>query len=127
MNKVIIMGRLTRDPELRRTQNDLPVATFSIAVDRKGKKKQTDFIDCVAWRQTAEFVSQWFPKGKMISIVGSLQVRNWKDKEGNNRKAVEVVADEVYFCGDKGNRAKSDWTEEADEAEEYYEEESLPF
>lgn len=124
MNKVIIMGRLTRDVDLRKTQSDLSVASFTVAVDRRGKEKQTDFIDCVAWRQTAEFVGQWFAKGKMIAVVGSLQVRTWKDKEGKNRKAVEVVADEVHFCGDK---AKSDWTKQADEAEEYYEEEMLPF
>lgn len=102
LNKVILMGRLTRDPELRYTQSNIAVTSFSIAVERNYKSKgeqqaTTDFIDIVAWRGTAEFVSKWFSKGRMIVVVGSLQIRNWQDKEGNNRKTAEVIADEVYF------------------------------
>ena len=101
LNKAILMGRLTRDPELRYTQSNLPVVSFTIAVERnraaQGQEKQTDFIDIVAWRRTAEFVSQWFTKGMMIVVVGSIQSRRWQDKDGNNRTSIEVVADEVQF------------------------------
>lgn len=103
LNKSFIMGRLTRDPELRRTQSDVPVASFSIACDRDFKKedKQTDFIDIVAWRQTAEFVSKFFTKGRMAVIEGRLQIRDWTDKDGNKRRAAEVVAENVYFGDSK--------------------------
>ena len=106
LNKVILMGRLTRDPELRFTQSNIAVTSFSIAVDRNYKSRgeqqaATDFIDIVAMRGTAEFVSKWFSKGRMIVVVGSLQVRNWQDKDGNNRRTAEVVADEVYFGDSK--------------------------
>ena len=108
LNKAILMGRLTRDPELRYTQSNLPVVSFSIAVDRNyggnGKERQTDFIDIVAWRRTAEFVSQWFTKGMMIVVVGSIQSRRWQDKNGNNRTSIEVVADEVQFGESKRSR-----------------------
>ena len=108
LNKAILMGRLTRDPELRYTQSNLPVVSFSIAVDRNynsnGGERQTDFIDIVAWRRTAEFVSQWFTKGMMIIVTGSIQSRNWQDKNGNNRTSVEVVADEVQFGESKKSR-----------------------
>ena len=107
LNKAILMGRLTRDPELRYTQNNIPVVSFSIAVDRnysKGQERQTDFIDIVAWRRTAEFVSQWFSKGSMIVVVGSIQSRRWQDKDGNNRTSIEVVADEVQFGESKRSR-----------------------
>lgn len=102
LNKVVLMGRLTRDPELRFTQNNIAVTSFTVAVDRNYKSKtdqqaNTDFIDVVAWRGTAEFVTKWFTKGRMIVVVGSIQTRNWQDKDGNNRKSTEVVADEVYF------------------------------
>ncbi len=104
LNKAILMGRLTRDPEMRSTQSGTPVCTFTVAVDRSFKtqngERQTDFINCVAWRQTAEFVSKWFTKGRMIAVVGSIQTRNYTDRDGNNRTAVEVVADEVSFTGD---------------------------
>ena len=110
LNKVVLMGRLTRDPELRYTQSNIAVVSFSLAVDRsykaKGEQPTTDFIDIVAWRSTAEFVSKWFAKGRMMVVVGSLQVRNWQDKDGNNRKSAEVVADEVYFGDSK--RSDSD-------------------
>ena len=102
LNHIVLMGRLTRDPELRYTQSQIPVASFSLAVDRDfggrdGGERQTDFIDIVAWRSTAEFVSKYFTKGRMAVVEGRLQIRDWKDKEGNNRRSAEVVADNVYF------------------------------
>ena len=102
LNHITIMGRLTRDPELRRTGSGIAVASFTVAVDRDfggrdGGEKETDFIDCVAWRQTGEFVSKYFTKGSMIVVSGRLQIRNWTDKEGNKRRSAEVVADNVYF------------------------------
>ena len=106
LNKVIIMGRLTKDPELRRTNNGTAVASFSIAVERDFKdastgKRETDFFDVVAWRGTGEFVSRYFTKGRMAVVEGRLQARTWKDGEGNNRRNVEVVADQVYFGDSK--------------------------
>lgn len=106
MNKAILMGRLAADPELRRTPNDIAVISFTIAISRPFSKdgvQQTDWIDCVAWRQTAEFISRYFNKGKMIMIEGSIQTRTYEDKTGNKRKAVEVLVDRCEFCGD-GNR-----------------------
>ena len=100
LNHIVIMGRLTRDPEVRYTQSQLPVATFRVAVDRdfgRGEEKQTDFIDCVAWRSTGEFVSKYFQKGSMAIVSGRLQMRDWTDKEGNKRTSAEIVADNVYF------------------------------
>ena len=106
LNKIIIMGRLTRDPELRRTGSGIAVASFTVAVDRDfggrdGGEKETDFIDCVAWRQTGEFVSKYFTKGRMIVVSGRLQIRNWTDKDGNKRRTAEVVADNCYFGDSK--------------------------
>ena len=102
LNHIVIMGRLTRDPEFRATGSGLSVTNFSVAVDRdfSGKdsgEKETDFIDCVAWRKTAEFVTKNFTKGKMIVVSGRLQIRTWQDKEGNNRRTAEIVAENVYF------------------------------
>ena len=102
LNHITIMGRLTRDPELRRTGSGIAVASFSLAVDRDysprdGGERETDFIDCVAWRQTGEFVSKYFTKGRMAVVSGRLQIRNWTDKDGNKRRSAEVVADNVYF------------------------------
>ena len=102
LNHITIMGRLTRDPELRRTGSGIAVASFTVAVDRDfggrdGGEKETDFIDCVAWRQTGEFVSKYFTKGRMIVVSGRLQIRSWTDKDGNKRRTAEVVADNVYF------------------------------
>ena len=102
LNHIIIMGRLTRDPELRRTTSGVAVASFSLAVDRDfggrdGGERETDFIDCVAWRQTGEFVSKYFTKGRMAVVSGRLQIRSWTDKDGNKRRTAEVVADNVYF------------------------------
>ncbi|MBE6990489.1 MAG: single-stranded DNA-binding protein [Ruminococcaceae bacterium] len=101
LNKIIIMGRLTRDPELRRTQSGTAVTSFSLAVDRdfksQGGEKETDFIDVVAWRATAEFVAKYFTKGRMAVVEGRLQLRDWTDRDGNKRRSAEVVADNVYF------------------------------
>lgn len=108
MNRVCLMGRLTRDPELRQTQNGVSVTSFSIAVNRKYDKETADFIDVIAWRQTAEFVAKYFGKGDMIAIEGVIQTRTYEDKQGNNRKAVEVVADQVYFCGSKQSSGKGE-------------------
>lgn len=109
LNKIIIMGRLAKQPELRYTQNQTPVASFTIAVDRDyqtgGSERQTDFVECVAWRHTAEFVNKYFTKGQMIVVSGSLQSRKWQDKAGNNRVSWEVVVDSVHFCGDKKSDA----------------------
>lgn len=106
LNHITIMGRLTRDPELRRTGSGIAVANFTLAVDRdfktEGGEKETDFIDVVAWRQTGEFVSKYFTKGRMAVVSGRLQVRKWKNNEGENRYSTEVVADNVYF-GDSKN------------------------
>ena len=105
LNHITIMGRLTRDPEMRSTQNGAAVANFTLAVERDfkadGGAKETDFIECVAWRNTAEFVSKYFTKGRMAVVSGRLQLRKYKDKDGNNRTVAEVVADNVYFADSK--------------------------
>ena len=105
LNKIILMGRLTRDPELRRTGTGTAVTSFSLAVDRDFKsqsgEKETDFIDIVAWRSTAEFVSKYFTKGRMAVVEGRLQIRDWTDKDGGKRRSAEVVADNVYFGDSK--------------------------
>ena len=106
LNQIVIMGRLTRDPELRRTASGTAVASFTLAVDRDfsgkdGGEKETDFIDCVAWRNTGEFVSKYFSKGRMAVVSGRVQIRNWTDKEGNKRRTAEVIADNVYFADSK--------------------------
>ena len=101
LNKIFVMGRLTHDPELRRTGNGTPVCSFSIACDRDFKsqsgEKETDFFDVVAWRTTGEFVSKYFTKGRMVVVEGRLQIREWQDKEGNKRRSAEINADNVYF------------------------------
>ena len=106
LNHITIMGRLTRDPELRRTGTGVAVASFTVAVDRdfagrESGERETDFIDCVAWRNTGEFVSKYFTKGSMIVVSGRLQIRGWTDKEGNKRRTAEVIADNVYFGDSK--------------------------
>ena len=102
LNRVILMGRLTKDPELKQTPNNISVATFSLAVDRNYQSdkdnKQTDFINIVAWRHTAEFVGKYFTKGQLVAVEGSIQTRSYQDKDGNNRTVFEVVADQVYFA-----------------------------
>lgn len=111
LNKIFIMGRLTRDPELRRTQNGTAVAGFALAVDRDYKNadgtKETDFIEVVAWRSSAEFVSKYFAKGRMAVVEGRLQIRDWQDKDGNKRRNAEVVADNVYFGDSKKEGSSS--------------------
>lgn len=105
LNKIFIMGRFVADPELRRTQSGTAVASFALAVDRDFKtqsgEKETDFIDVVAWKSNAEFVSKYFTKGRMAVVAGRLQMREWQDKEGNKRRSAEVVADHVYFADSK--------------------------
>ena len=109
LNRIILMGRLTRDPELRRTQSGTAVTSFSLAVDRDFKSqngdKETDFIDIVAWRSTAEFVSKYFTKGRMAVVEGRLQTRDWTDREGGKRVATEIVADNIYFGDSKRDGA----------------------
>lgn len=109
LNKVILMGRLTADPELRRTPQNTAVTSFTLAVDRsfsrQGEQRQTDFIDIVAWSSTAEFVSKWFRKGLLVAVCGRLQVRNWEDKQGQKRRSYEVVAEEVHFAESKKDSA----------------------
>ncbi len=109
LNHITLMGRLTRDPELRYTQSGTAVASFSLAVERDfgsrdGGERQTDFIDCVAWRQTGEFVSKYFSKGSMAAVSGRLQIRDWTDRDNNKRRSAEVVVDNVYFCESKKSR-----------------------
>lgn len=104
LNHIVIMGRLTRDPELRRTGSGAAVASFTVAVDRdfaQNGQKETDFLDCIAWRQTGEFVSKYFTKGRMIVVSGRLQIKSWTDKDGNKRKSAEIVADNCYFGDSK--------------------------
>ena len=106
LNHIVVMGRLTRDPELRRTGSGIAVTSFSVAVDRDfgpkdGGERETDFIDCVAWRSTGEFVSKYFTKGSMAVVSGRLQIRSWTDKDGNKRRTAEIVADNVYFGDSK--------------------------
>ena len=109
LNKITMMGRLTRDPELRHTQSGNSVVSFTLACDRdfaaQGAEKETDFIDVVAWRNTADFVSKFFSKGRMAVVAGRLQIRNWEDKEGNKRKTAEIVAESVYFGDSKRDNA----------------------
>lgn len=110
LNQISIMGRLTRDPELRYTQSNVPVCSFTVAVDRDyaaNGEKQTDFIDCVAWRQTGEFVSKYFAKGSMIAVIGRLESRKWTDKDGNKRTSWEINADHCYFGGSKNDGERS--------------------
>ena len=112
LNHITLMGRLTRDPELRYTQTQTPVASFRIAVDRDyspkdGGERQTDFIDCVAWRSTAEFVSKYFQKGSMAVVSGRLQMREWTDRENNRRTTAEVVVDNVYFGESRRSREEN--------------------
>ena len=118
LNNITIMGRLTRDPEMRTTQSGVAVASFTLAVDRDfggkdGGEKQTDFIDCTAWRHTAEFVSKYFTKGRMAVVSGRLQIDNYTDNDGNKRKAAKVIADNIYFGDSKKDGATSGQSDEA--------------
>ena len=119
MNKVALMGRLARDPELRSTTGGISVCSFTIAVDRRfvkaGEERQADFISCVAWRQQAEFICKYFTKGSMVAVAGSIQTRTWDDKEGKRQYTTEVVVDDVYFTGSKSqgggdySQSRSQW------------------
>ena len=112
INSVVIMGRLTHEPELRTTPSGISVIKFNVACDRNktksGEEKKTDFIDCTAWRQTAEFIARYFHKGSMIAIEGSIQTDSFTDKDGNKRKSVQVVADQVSFCGSKAENGSQE-------------------
>ena len=117
LNSAILMGRITADPELKYTTGNVPVTSFTIAVDRaykSGEERQTDFINIVAWRQRAEFVSRWFNKGQLIAVEGSIQTRKYTDKDGNNRIAFEVVANNVHFAGSKNEQQSTPPMGEAD-------------
>ena len=142
MNNITLMGRLTRDPELRHTPKQVPVASFTLAVDRgftpkDGGERQTDFIDIIAWRNTAEFVTKYFAKGQMAAVIGRLQIRDWTDKEGNKRRSSEVVAENIYFTESKkskdtnsGNDSDSGYSAPvagSDFAELDMDDEELPF
>lgn len=112
LNKVTLMGRLTRDPELRYTKSETPVASFTLAVDRdfsgkNGGEKETDFIDCVAWKSTAEFVTKYFTKGRMAVVSGRLQIRPWTDDKGNKRRSAEVIVETMYFGDSKRDEGTS--------------------
>lgn len=131
LNRIVIMGRMVRDPELRRTNSGTAVASFTLAVDRDMKNqdgnRETDFIDCVAWKGAAEFVSKYFGKGRMVVVEGRLQIRDWTDKNGNKRRSAEVVVGSVYF-GDSKNNVTEQQSVNNQEFEEINEEDdSLPF
>ena len=132
LNHIVLMGRLTRDPELRRTGSGLAVASFSLAVDRdfgnrETGERETDFIDIVAWRNTAEFVSKYFTKGRMAVVSGRLQIRNWTDKEGNKRRSAEVVADNVYFGDSRRDNQSGDNGFSAPPAQNSYSAPAAPY
>ena len=135
LNRIDIQGRLVRDPELRRTQNGVAVTSFTLAVERDyceaGKDREADFIDCVAWRGTAEFIDKYFTKGRMMIVTGRLQIRNWQDKEGNKRRSAEVMAESVFFADSRaagnGASAPSAAPGLSEIAEEDEPDEDLPF
>ena len=130
LNKCFLLGRLTKDPEIRRTNGGAAVTSFTLAVDRDFKsngEKETDFIDVVAWRNTAEFVSKYFSKGRMAIVEGRLQIRDWTDKNGNKRRTAEVVADNVYFGDSKRENREVPEYKQADFAEISEEDGELPF
>lgn len=132
LNKIFIMGRLTRDPELRRTQSGTAVTSFSLAVDRDYKsqsgEKETDFIDVVAWRHAAEFAAKYLDKGRMAAVAGSLQGRSWEDKDGNKRRSMEVLADNLYFADSKREETTGRGVDvSADDFQEVEDDGDLPF
>ena len=131
LNRAILMGRLTRDPELRQTPNNVSVVTFTLAVERNYQadknNKQADFINIVAWRHTAEFVSKYFTKGQLVAVEGSIQTRSYQDKDGNNRTAFEVVADQVYFAEKKKSEASHSTGDLSDFEELDADDGDLPF
>ena len=117
LNRIILMGRLTHDSELRRTQSDTPVCSFSLAVDRnfvrQGEERKADFINCVAWRTTAEFISRYFHKGNLVAVEGSIQTRSWDDQDGKKRYATEVIVNQAYFVESKKDAQQSAGTGES--------------
>ncbi len=134
MNSVVLMGRLTADPELRTTNSGLNYCRFTVAVDRysKGKEKKTDCVNCVAWRQTAEFVERYFSKGKMIAVQGSIQTGSFTNKDGAKAYTTDVLVDKVHFCGDKGDtaaaaRPNADFSTNTDYSQYGTPDEDLPF
>lgn len=131
LNRAILMGRITKSPQLKNTQSGVPVIQISVAVDRdytpKGQEKQTDFIDVVAWRNTAEFISKYFEKGQLIALAGSIQTRSYTDNRGNKRSVTEVIADQVYFCGGKNENKKTEPTFDERDFEEIGTDPDLPF
>lgn len=135
LNVSVLMGRLVADPELRHTPNDVAVTSFTLAVDRdytpKGQDKQCDFIDIVAWRNTAEFVCKYFKKGQLAAVQGSIQTRSYTDKEGTKRKAFEIVADNVHFAeskkSDSGTSNKETKSSDSQDFEEIPSDDNLPF
>ena len=131
LNKVILGGRITADPELKQTPQGVSVTTFSIAVNRRGKEAQTDFINCQAWRQTAEFISKFFKKGSSICISGSIQTRTWNDQQNNKRYATEVVAEEAFFVDSKTEGVTGEeatfQTQSTTKFEEVTSDDELPF
>lgn len=132
LNHIVLMGRLTRDPELRRTQTGTPVASFTLAVDRDFNRDKTDFIDCVAWRGTGEFVSKYFKKGQTAAVSGRLQIRDYTDKDENKRRAAEVVVENIYFTDSKKNETSvfnspTSGLDDEDFEELEDDEENLPF
>lgn len=131
LNRAILMGRITKSPELKTTPNGVSVIQISIAVDRdytpKGQEKQTDFINVVAWRGTAEFISKHFEKGQLIALAGSIQTRSYTDNQGNKRSVTEVIADQVYFCGGKNDNKKEKPSFDENDFEEISTDSDLPF
>ena len=132
LNKVILGGRLTADPELKQTPQGVSVTSFSVAINRRGKEQQADFINCIAWRQTAEIICKFFKKGSSICIVGNIQVRTWNDNNGNKRYATEVIADEVHFVDSRDEQSAAQGaptftTAQAPQFEEISPEDDLPF
>ena len=128
LNKVILGGRLTSDPELKVTPQGISVCSFSVAVNRKGKDAQTDFINCQAWRTTAEHIAKFYRKGSSICLVGSIQTRSWTDNNGNKRYATDVIADEAYFVDSKAeNDAPTFQTQPTPNFEEVANDDDLPF
>lgn len=133
INNVVLMGRITHDLELKSTANGVNVVSFTLAVERayapQGEKRQTDFIDCTAWRNTADFITRYFRKGSMIAVTGAIQTRSYEDKNGNKRKAVEVVVDGASFCGEKNNNTAPSLSvvPPASDYEEIGNDDNLPF
>lgn len=130
MNQCQLMGRLTRDPELKTTPQGTSVVSFTLAIDRRFNREKADYVNIIAWRQTAEFVAKHFTKGQRVAIVGSIQTRTWEDNDGGKHKAVEVIADSVYFADAKKDSAAGSYAESAmmsGNFEELGEDEDLPF